>query len=86
MAATARNIDNKIIQYLSYLTAIQKEALLTVARSFVGEEEKDNRMLTVDQIRELDSRWLAYKRGEGINHTWSETKAGILKRVGTLKK
>lgn len=86
--ATAKSIDNKIISYLSYLSATQKEALLNIARSFNKDKKSalEESMLTKEQLQELDKRWLAYKNGEGINYSWDETKARILKKIKALKK
>ncbi len=61
MASAATTIDNQINSYLSLLNLRQKKALLTVAKTFVEEQQES---AYSDEFKaELDSRYEEYKNG-----------------------
>ena len=65
------DIDTAITNYLPLLSNAQKEAILTVMKTFAHElaDENDSGVL----VNELNSRFEAYEKGNILSYTLAET-------------
>ena len=61
---SATLLDKKINSYLTKLSIPQKKALLTVAETFVEEQENENRWGDKAFVAEMDKRFEEYESGK----------------------
>ncbi|MEK7224919.1 MAG: hypothetical protein AAB221_04465 [Bacteroidota bacterium] len=86
----ARAIDKEINQYLGHLNTKQKQAVLTVVKTFA--EEENNEMMeppgeyTLAFKAELDKRYASYKSGKAKMVTPAQMKKRVQKILKTGKK
>jgi hypothetical protein len=75
MEATAA-LDKKINAYLSQLNTKQKKALITVAETFITEQEKESAWTNKAFIAEMDKRFAEYESGKVKGITLDELETG----------
>jgi hypothetical protein len=70
----AKPLDKEITQYLGQLSIKQKEVVLSVIKTFAGEEEAlwDNKMY----VAEMDRRFAEMENGKVKGYTLEEMEAG----------
>lgn len=73
---TARSLDQEITQYLTQLNTKQKEAVLTVVKTFVEEQQEYDYWNDKSFIAELDRRTTEFEKGKAKVYTLDELEAG----------
>ena len=73
--AVARAIDKEINQYLGHLNTRQKQAVLTVVKTFAGEEDYDH-WKDKDFVSEMDKRFAEMESGKVKGLTLEQMEAG----------
>lgn len=81
-------LDKKINTYLTQLNTKQKRALLTVAETFVAEQENESRWSSKAFVAEMDKRFAEYESGKvkGITLDEVEKQARISYKNKKAKK
>ncbi len=69
-------LDKEIHHYLALLTDRQKEAVLTVVKTFAEEGEIDDHWQDESFVAELDRRTAEYESGKAKVYTLDELEAG----------
>ena len=67
----AKTVDKEITYYLGHLSTKQKEVVLSVVKTFAGEEDRWNDKA---YIAEMDRRVAEMENGEVKGHTWEDVK------------
>lgn len=73
----AKSLDKRISGYLSHLNIKQKEAVLTVVKTFA--EEETDAWKDKDFIAELDRRTTEYESGKAKTYTLEQMEANALR-------
>lgn len=87
--ASAKNIETRLLSYLSYLSERNKMVVLNVAKTLVKEAEKEEETytgLSPAQLEELDRRWENYKNGTSRSYTLEEVKERAYKNLKNIKR
>jgi putative addiction module component (TIGR02574 family) len=74
---TAKSLDKKINNYLDQLSTKQKEAVLTVVKTFA--EDHDDKWKDESFIAELDRRTEEYESGKAKVYTLDELETRVRK-------
>jgi hypothetical protein len=61
---TTRGLDKKINTYLTQLNIKQKKALLTVAETFIAEQDNESKWNSKAFVAEMDKRFTEYESGK----------------------
>ncbi len=87
--ASGKNIETRLLSYLSYLSERNKMVVLNVAKTLVKEAEKEEEEyagLSTAQIEELDRRWENYKNGSSRSYSLEEVKQRAYKQLKNIRR
>lgn len=72
--SAAKALDQEITSYLVQLSTKQKQAVLTVVKTFAGEHEEESPWKDKNFIAEMDRRVAELESGKEKGHSWEEVK------------
>ena len=73
--AIPKPVDQQITYYLGHLSPHQKDVVLSVVKTFAGEEEYD-RWKDKEFVAEIERRTSELESGKVKGYTWEEVKQG----------
>ncbi|MCY7310123.1 MAG: hypothetical protein SGI96_00485 [Bacteroidota bacterium] len=82
---TINTIDKEIAGYLPQLSAVQKQAVLGVIKTFAVEKEEYDRWNDKNFITEMDGRTAELENGSVKGFSWTEVKKRARKSLKTQK-
>ncbi len=74
---TTAAIKSKLHQYIDTVAEKKLKAIYTMVESEIENET----ILTAEQKKELDKRWLEYKSGKSKPEKWSKVKSELLDKI-----
>ena len=82
----AKAIDQQIADYLIQLNAKQKQAVLTVVKTFAEEQEPESPWKDKNFIAEMDRRVAELESGKEKGFSWEEVKQRARQSIKSGKK
>jgi hypothetical protein len=76
-----KNLETKLLNYLHRLPTQKQSLVLGVAREMAINEEEINSPLIEANLKELDKRWIEFKKGNAKPIKWQKAKNDLMNKL-----
>jgi hypothetical protein len=82
---TTTALKKKIYEYIDSTDEKMLQVVYTILEEHIKLKEEEAHQLTIEDIKALDRRWEAYKKGDQNVYTIEEAKKDIRKKLRSIK-